>query len=168
MKYKELPSLERLQELLSYNPYTGYWDWISKNKFSHVTVGSIAGNLHKTTGYWVIKIDGRTYASHRLAWLYMTGKAPESIIDHKDGDKGNNQWNNLREANYSQNSANSKSYRKLPKGVYRTASATNPYAAAITINYSRSHIGVFQTVEEAHKAYCLVAKSHHQEFARTA
>jgi hypothetical protein len=94
---------ERLKELLNYDPTTGVFTWVAKR--SGVHLGS-AGGAGKD--YARITVDGKTYPSHRLAWLYMTGDlVPAGLeIDHIDGDKLNNVWSNLRLASRSENSFN--------------------------------------------------------------
>ena len=96
-------SQERLKELLHYESSTGVFTWVAKR--SGVHLGS-AGGAGKD--YARITVDGKTYPSHRLAWLYMTGEAvPSGLeIDHIDGDKLNNVWSNLRLASRSENGFN--------------------------------------------------------------
>ena len=36
-----------------------------------------------SNGYWYIRIDGKGYLGHRLAWLYMHGHFPDGALDHK-------------------------------------------------------------------------------------
>jgi hypothetical protein len=46
----------------------------------------VAGSLTKE-GYNVIKVDGRLYKSHRLAWFYVYGEFPVKCINHINGVK---------------------------------------------------------------------------------
>jgi hypothetical protein len=57
-------------------------------------------------GYTVIRICGRGYKAHRLAWLYVYGTWPTLQIDHIDEGKRNNALANLREATPSENLQN--------------------------------------------------------------
>lgn len=99
-----------LKSILDYEPETGIFRWkIVKRGWRGKTIafpGDRAGHIERD-GYWRISIDGKFYLMHRLAWLWMTGDWPEIVIDHKDRDKGNNKWANLRDATYSENSRNS-------------------------------------------------------------
>ena len=76
-----------LMSILSYNPHSGEWTWIScpgKNK--SFRNGKMAGSVRRIRGrpYNVIQIYKTSYASSRLAWLYMNGTWPEHCIDHSN------------------------------------------------------------------------------------
>ena len=99
-------TVERLRELLSYDPATGKFLWRVGRQC--MRAGAVAGAT-EVQGYRVIKIDGKIYKAHRLAWLYVTGEWPPEEIDHKNTDPQDNVWSNLRLATHSQNQANAKS-----------------------------------------------------------
>lgn len=155
-----------LRDLLHYDPETGVFTWKVNRKGKAMT-GAVAGN---TTGrYRKIQVCGRAYLAHRLAYFYMTGRWPESEIDHKDGDRLNNRWSNLRVATRTQNAQNcrkqtgcSSSY----KGVYLN-SARKDWHAQIRIDGKRKHLGYFRTEEDAYAAYCAAAAKHFGEYAKT-
>jgi hypothetical protein len=96
----------------------------------------------------------------------MTGEWPPSEVDHRDLDKGNNRWTNLRIAssagnkwNLARRSSNTTGY----KGVSRKRSK---FQAQIAINKKRVSLGCFASPEEAYAAYCKAASEWHGEFAR--
>lgn len=161
-------TVERLKQVLAYNPADGAFTWISKtSKNATDLVGKTAGAVD-STGYIRIWIDGKRYVAHRLAWLYMTGDWPSNLVDHRDTIKTNNVWSNLREATNSENKANGKSYKKtsgLPKGVRRNG---NKFSGQAVHNYKNHYCGSFDTPEEAHAAYVRVAAKLHGEFSRAA
>jgi hypothetical protein len=71
---------ERIKELLDYDPDTGIFKWkISKAR--SIKVNNIAGGAEQGK-YHRIRIDGKNYVAHRLAWLYVYGKWPDEYIDH--------------------------------------------------------------------------------------
>ena len=144
-----------LRRLLVYYPENGNFFWTK--------TGLAAGSI-KDGKYWVIRIDGIQYYAHRLAWVYMTGKWPEELIDHKNCKGLDNRWGNLRQANYSHNARNSTGYGKLPKGVYRSKQR---FSASITVDRQVIYLGHFKTPDLAHAAYCRAAKKYHKEYART-
>ena len=98
-----LPMLtaKRLRKVLSYAPTTGIFRW-QVSASSRAPVGSIAG-AKNGRGYHQIRIGGRPYSASRLAWLYMTGKWPNSEISYINGKPSDTRWANLRKATSSQN-----------------------------------------------------------------
>lgn len=96
---------EKLKELLEYNPETGVFTW-KKTINSRAMKGYLAGTFDNE-GYIVIRINGKAYKSHRLAFLYMLGKFPENLVDHINTIKCDNRWRNLREADGKENQWNS-------------------------------------------------------------
>jgi hypothetical protein len=148
---------ERLRELLSYNPETGEFTWRVGQR-----AGKVAGSIKGRWGYILVKIDQRTYRTHRVAWLYVTGSWPVDQIDHINGVRNDNRFSNLREATHAQNSCNRAArQRELPRGVYR-GDRPGTYKAKI----NKIFLGSFATPEEAHAAYAKAALEHHGEFAR--
>lgn len=95
-----------LKEFLEYNPLTGEFIWAKD--YYRVKKGTIAKSIIISGGksYYRIKLKQVTYKTSRLAFLYMTGEFPTSIVDHKDGNTLNDKWENLRIASYSENSCN--------------------------------------------------------------
>lgn len=84
-----------LADLLIYDPITGNFFWrvsIGANAKAGVKV-KCANNR----GYARIKIRGKFYLAHRLAWLISYGAWPKAEIDHIDGNGCNNVLTNLRD-----------------------------------------------------------------------
>ena len=154
-------TVERLREVLSYDPDTGVFRWIAKtSKFSHMHPGDIAGGA-EADGRRSIRIDGLMHWAHRLAWLYMTGKWPAGDIDHRDTDPGNNRWLNMREATKSVNAQNrTKGQGKngLPLGVSLKGKR---FEAGIKIDGRRRYLGTFDTPAAAHSAYVTAKRANH-------
>lgn len=158
----------KLRSLVCYDPSTGLFVAKIDTHKGRWKAGRKVGNL-QSMGYLAISIEGKTYLAHRLAWLYMTGKWPKHLIDHKDRDKRNNRWENLREATVSLNQANRKvgnQSRTGTKGVSR-CKATGKFRADITVNRKRKNLGRYNSVEEAQAAYLAAATDHFGEFARS-
>ena len=154
--------LERLKEALDYDPKTGEFRW--KKNIGRAKKGDRAG--FDTCGYIRISIDGVKYQAHLLAWMLMMNKHPTTFIDHHDGNGLNNCWKNLRAASRAQNNRNSKvrSTSKIGiKGVQRHRSGK--FTAKIQFNKEQHYLGLFDTAEEAGKAYEAAAKRFYGEFA---
>ena len=91
----------RLRKVLSYAPTTGIFRW-KVSASTRAPVGTIAG-AKNGRGYRQIRFNGRPYSASRLAWLYMTGKWPNSEISYLNGKPSDTRWANLREATSSPN-----------------------------------------------------------------
>jgi hypothetical protein len=59
-------------------------------------------------------VGGKPYLQHRIATLYMTGDWPEEV-DHINGDKADNRWENLRAVDVKTNRQNERRARKSKK-----------------------------------------------------
>ena len=156
---------QELKENLHYNPLTGIFTRL-KSMTNTVKVGDIAGSKEKT-GYVSITINNKHYRAHRLAWLYMTGEIPKGMIDHKDGVKDNNRFNNLREADKIQNGQNQNKARKGSSSGFLGVSYNKnegKYSAQIGLNFKKKHLGYYNTAEEAYQVY-LVAKRNLHPFS---
>jgi hypothetical protein len=92
---------KRLRKVLSYASSTGVFRW-KVSVSSRALIGAIAGAKNRR-GYRQIRIGGRPYSASRLAWLYMTGKWPNSEISYVNGKPSDTRWANLRQAASSQN-----------------------------------------------------------------
>lgn len=157
-------TVERLRECLSYDSETGIFVW-KKLSGRRSKLGTRAGSFNTSIGYRVIGIDGRRHYEHRIAWILMTGKWPNSDIDHINCDKSDNRWVNLREATMAQNIANIGSWRHNTSGLKGAhwSKAAQRWSSRI----GGRHLGLFDTKEEAHAAYVTAAEEKFGQFART-
>ena len=149
---------EALREQMDYDPETGSFYWKPRR------AGCPGG------GYWQIRIKGRCYYAHQLAWLYVHGEWPSEEIDHINRDRLDNRIANLRAADRCQNQQNK--LQSNNKSGFKGVSLHNPrlakpWQAQITVRGQHHHLGNFSTPEEAHEAYKEAAARLHGEFART-
>lgn len=167
MKDFETPlTADRLREVLRYSPSTGEFHWRIMCS-ARRPAGMLAGDKKKGSGYILIGVDGCRYRAHRLAWLYMTGEWPKQQVDHKDRNRSNNKWENLREASQQQNSANMRRpSRSGLKGVF--SRTPTRWIASIAVDRRTIYLGTFTTAEQASAAYTAAAKKYFGEFARAA
>ncbi len=152
-----------LRRILDYDPKTGRFVWLV-GKGRRVRPGMVAGTVDD--GYLRVRIDGTAYRAHRLAWLFMTGSWPPSIVDHKNRDGTDNRWKNLRLASHSLNQANSERRPGVSgfRGVFPHESGG--WGARIVVQGTRRRIGRFQTTGEARAAYQAAARDAFGDFAR--
>lgn len=156
---------DELKEVLDYNPDTGVFTW-KKTVNSRVKAGDVAGYKNKL-GYITIKIKGKPYKAHRLAYLYMTGNFPENFIDHINQIKDDNRWTNLRDATYSQNNSNKVKQKNNTSGYKGVVRYRNKWRATIKYMYKNIHIGYYATPQEAAEAYKKKAIELMGDFAYT-
>jgi hypothetical protein len=157
------PTQSDLIRALHYNPETGV--------FTRIIGGAIAGTVGKDNRYRKICVLGKQYYAHRLAWLYMTGEWPPEQVDHRDCDRDNNRWGNLRLATSAQNKWNAvlrKDNRTGLKGVKLHTQYEIPHwVARVRFEHKEHHLGVFNCPVAAHLAYVVASSRLHGEFSRS-
>lgn len=160
-------TLDRLKSEFSYDPETGVFTRIAIASNGKGKVGARAGFPHKK-GWRQIKIDGIQYKEHRLAFLWMTGEFPPNDADHRNLDKADNRWANLRAATRSQNMANK------PRSVRNTSGwkgvswfkPTGKWWAQIKIGGRGKSLGLYNCPAAAHFAYVVAADKAFGQFSR--
>lgn len=163
--------LDRLQEVLDYDPETGHLIWRVRIG-SMCKIGQRAGAVQKKSGYRRISIDKRSYTASHLAWFHFYGRLPENdVLDFKNRDRDDTRIENLREATFSENARNIGCRANNStgfKGVAKFNSDRNlkHYRSTVTIDGERIHLGQFSTPEEAYEAYCKKVAELHGEFGR--
>lgn len=160
-------SIQRLRQVLSYDPETGIFRWRIKYA-QHIVVGRVAGCTTKR-GYVFINVDGTMYLAHRLAWFYVHGAWPTKDIDHINLNKADNRFCNLREAEPYQNMANTRRHKRSKSGIkgVHLCSQTGKWRANIQIRGVEKTLGRFDTIEAAANAYREAAVKAAGAFART-
>lgn len=158
-------TVEYLRTRLSYDPETGELRW-KQLRYSSL-IGKSAGWL-MASGYQRIDLKSRNFYVHRVAWALHYGVWPDGPIDHIDGNRSNNQIDNLRLVTPSQHSMNrsvQKNNKLGAKGVC-FHKPTKKYTAQIHVNRTKKHLGLFNTIEEAKAAYDAAAEKFFGEYRR--
>lgn len=152
---------ERLRELVHYDPETGVFTWKVGREAGKVA-GSNGG--HKYRRLW---LDGRLHYAHRMAWLWVHGEMPR-VIDHINGDGYDNRLANLRSCSQAQNIANGKKRSSNNSGFVgvRFRPEKGKWQARLMVNYRETHVGYFDTLQEACEARRKAAQEKFGEFYR--
>lgn len=146
-------SVRELHEILDYDPDTGQFlrCLTSGGKLK----GSTAGYTRKD-GYTYIRVKGKQYLGHLLAWYYYYMEWPKEQLDHINGIKYDNRIINLRDVTQSLNQQNQLRAPITNKstGVLGVSKLSNgKFKARATLPTGRVSLGTFNTLEEAELAY---------------
>lgn len=149
----------RLVELFSYDEQTG--DFVKRSN------GKIYSKEDER-GYVRIKIDGKRYRAHRLAFLYVMGRMPLAI-DHINGIGNDNRWCNLRECDQAQNCRNrGNNIRETKSNIKNVVwdDKTKRWLVVIVMEGKRYEYGTYFDLEIAELVAIGARVKHHGEFAR--
>lgn len=158
------PSLERVKQLVRYEPDTGLFIRLSAPGDRVDLVGKIGGGP-TSDGYFRIAIDNYRVRSHRLAFFYMTGRWPKEEIDHINGDRTDNRWANLRESSSAMNKENRRNANRNSKTGFlgvRPVNGGSQFQARIGVRGKTITVGSFRTAEDAHVAYLSAKRKLHE------
>lgn len=149
MQNLQILTQEILKQNLHYNPETGLFNWIKGN--NQIKIGDTAGCLHKVRSYISIKINGKDYLAHRLAWLYVHGEMPADQIDHVNHDKTDNRIANLRAVTNQENHQNRTINSNNTSGFMGVNwyKPTQKWHARIMIDGKNKHLGYFTNQADA-------------------
>lgn len=165
----------RLRELIELD-CTSRGELCWKVRRGPARAGSPAGCLGPN-GYWYVRIDDKLYLAHRIVWALTHDDDPgDRQIDHIDGNRGNNDPDNLRLATHGENCHNGKQRcdnSSGHKGVSRHSRfpGWRAYAAVhgkrITKLFSDSKHGGREAALAAAAAWAATMREElHGEFAR--
>jgi len=147
----ELICVDDLRQIVSYDPEAGALT--AKVDRPPKKAGDALGWI--TNGYRYMRIRGKIYKANRVAWALMTGAWPECYIDHKNGNPGDDRWQNLRACDQFGNMQNVGHMKHNTSGL-RGASfnrTKRKWQSYIRVNNRQVHLGYFSTASEAHAAH---------------
>lgn len=140
-----------VDSLLEYDQETGIFKW--KVSRQCVPAGTVAGAMNGK-GYWMITVNGKKVAAHRLAFLLVEGVWPDQEIDHKDGNRANNALANLRKVDHATNMQNkSAAHSNSSTGLLGVSPKNGKFRATINVDGRQKYLGLYDTAEAAHAAY---------------
>lgn len=157
---------DEVSELLRYDAESGELFWISdaysgfkKSAIQHKS-GDIA-TCPRKDGRKVVRIKGRLYLAHRVAWILWNKNWPDEEIDHINGDSSDNRITNLRDCSRVTNQQNIRNaYGGRDEGAMlgtyldkRKSLTAKRWRSAISINGKQISLGYYHTQKEAYAAY---------------
>lgn len=152
-----------LRELLDYEPSTGIFRWKNSRRsplFNGKQVGS--DDLY---GYKTVRLDGKSYKLHRLAWLYVHGVWPAGDVDHINGQRSDNRIDNLRDVSRKVNLENQREAKNNRStgllGAYFDR-RKNRFYSRISVDNKSVNLGYHPTAEAAHAAYIEAKRRLHE------
>lgn len=156
--------MKHIAENYRYDPETGEF-WRRAGMRSGWGYQCIAGTIG--SGKSKLRWDAK---SHRVAFFLMTGEwLPDNVfVDHINGDRADNRWENLRLCSAADNARNRKPWGKVKsRGVSLIQSGKRLlYRATIGTYPNVKRLGDFMTETEAANAYDAEASARYGEFAR--
>lgn len=157
---------DQLRGAINYDPETGILTWKKRGPHSKCE-GTRVGSTH-SCGYIEASILKKRMFAHQAAWLYMTGEWPTHQIDHINGVRKDNRWENLRAATQQNNSANMRRRSNNKSGFKGVAkNKRGKFIAYIHVNGKTNYLGSYSTAADAHESYASAAHAHWGSFART-
>lgn len=155
----------KVRSLLGYDPLTGHLTHLINRPPTGVA-GEPAGWV-TGRGYVRVTVEGVNLPANKVIWLWMTGVYPVEDVDHKDRNRSNNVWLNLRLATRSENLTNQGKKPNNASGFKGVSTRGNSHMVRLRIAGKSTIIGSYPSAEEAAAAYDVAALKHYGEFAVT-
>jgi hypothetical protein len=173
------PSIEHLRECFELRQNVLHWrtrpahHFVTKTGhaiFNGGNAGDIVRPCTDKDGYLRVQLTlfgvKHRICLHHVVWALSTGSWPAVELDHRDLNRTNCAFGNLREATHAQNNQNVGPYRNNKLGFKGVTVKRNRFAARIRANGVDHSLGSFTTAAAASEAYKAAALKLHGEFAR--
>lgn len=174
---EQVRDIEFIRSIFEYNPETGVLLWSKRNdvpSWWNTRYSGKAPTARDKLGYLRAKIsrDGWSgyVSAHRICFFIYHGYVPD-VVDHIDGDVGNNKIGNLRAADFKTNTWNRGGNKGTETGykgvkVIRKKGKLSGYVALIGHDGKREYLGFFKSAEDARDAYIKREGELRVEYAR--
>lgn len=167
MADRELPTVEQLRQLISYDPATGELTWRVRppsmflegsrgreavcKAWNKKYAGKPALRAIGSHGYMGSRIMGVSVLAHRVAYALHSGGWPMGEVDHVNGDRLDNRACNLRLVDSSGNKKNSCLRKDNVSGItgVNWQARDKKWAATITSGGKRLSLGYYSEIDDA-------------------
>lgn len=151
-----MSDLEFWRSRVSYDPGSGIFTRLS---------GPRAGKRADTNsgnGYKAISAGGVVKGAHRVAYLLMNGDWPPEQMDHINGIRDDNRWENLRAVSHIENCRNLGVYARNKSGIpgVRWNERYQFWEAYIRLNNKDHRLGCHKTLLDAAAARKSAENNH--------
>ena len=155
-----------MEEFKKIEEYENY-EISNQGNVRNINTGRILKPRKDTDGYYDVDLSKngirKQFKIHRLVgFAFIPNPQNLTDIDHIDQNKTNNSISNLRWISKSNNLRNRPKFKNSSSkyiGVY-FHKATGKYVAKISINNKQKHIGLYETEEDAARAFDNYIKEH--------
>ena len=156
---------EYARSVLRYDPGDGGLTW-KMSVSTNTQAGQVAGWINDQ-GYRIVSMLGSDRKAHRVIFLLVTGHWPKFHVDHINGVRDDNRWDNLRDVPQGVNNENiRKADSRSLTGVlgvrYIPRLTKNPFCAQVKIDGKSVALGCFPTLEMAKNAYLVGKRALHR------
>ena len=153
---------EDILDIFNYNINTGIFTW--KKSRRGVAKGVVAGTLRQD-GYVHLCIGEERHFAHRVVYLLMEGYMPEQV-DHINGNRSDNRWENLRACTPSENSQNRRITNS--KSGFKNVNwheQTKKWRVQVMIDGKSRSFGLYSNIEDAKRVAIIARKEIHGDFS---
>ncbi len=166
----ELPkNSEQWASVDGYRNYqVSWWGRVRNAKTGRILKSCVSSNTYLSVSLSKMG-KAKSFSVHVLvAREWVENPDIKRCVDHIDGNRKNNHYENLRWASHMENSRNQR-IQTSTSSVYKGVcwhKRVKKWVAQIRINGKLKHLGIFDNEREAAKVYNTAALEHFDEFAK--
>ena len=150
------------------NYQVSWWGRVRNTKTGRILKANLGSHGYLTIGLCKKGVQTRCSIHKLLAQEWVDNPRKKKCVDHIDGNKLNNHWENLRWATYSENNRNRAKRANATSSYYGVSwsKTSNKWLAQISIEGKRTNLGTYTSEKEAARVFNTAAEEHYGEYAR--